>query len=109
MVGAAGVQAAAQQQPAFVGGVPVGRGLGPDLSKNRDDWALSEIEQVLSTASQQLQLAGNVQGALIALQNADRSLSRSDKPQFIAIRRAITSTSKPSIMFNTMQMPMASH
>ena len=60
-----------------------------DISKNRDDWALSEIEQVLSTASQQLQLAGNVQGALIALQNADRSLSRSDKPQFITIRRAI--------------------
>jgi uroporphyrin-3 C-methyltransferase/uroporphyrinogen III methyltransferase/synthase len=60
-----------------------------DLSKNRDEWALSEIEQVLSTASQQLQLAGNVQGALIALGNADRSLSRSDKPQFITIRRAI--------------------
>ena len=60
-----------------------------DLSKNRDEWALSEIEQVLSTASQQLQLAGNVQGALIALQNADRSLSRSDKPQFVLIRRAI--------------------
>ena len=60
-----------------------------DLSKNRDEWALTEIEQVLSTASQQLQLAGNVPGALIALQNADRSLSRSDKPQFITIRRAI--------------------
>ena len=60
-----------------------------DLSKNRDEWALSEIEQVLSTASQQLQLAGNVQGALIALGNADRSLSSSDKPQFISIRRAI--------------------
>ncbi|WP_050476658.1 uroporphyrinogen-III C-methyltransferase [Herbaspirillum rhizosphaerae] len=60
-----------------------------DLSKNRDDWALSEIEEVLSTASQQLELAGNVQGALIALGNADKSLSRSDKPQFIAIRRAI--------------------
>ena len=60
-----------------------------DLSKNRDEWALAEIEQVLSTASQQLQLAGNVQGALIALANADRSLSRSDKPQFITIRRAI--------------------
>jgi uroporphyrin-III C-methyltransferase len=61
-----------------------------DLSKNRDDWALSEIEQVLSTANQQLQLSGNVQGALIALQNADRSLARLDKPQFIQIRRAIT-------------------
>ena len=60
-----------------------------DLSKNRDDWALAEIEQVLSTASQQLQLAGNVPGALIALQNADARLSRSDKPQFITIRRAI--------------------
>ena len=60
-----------------------------DLSKTRDDWALAEIEQVLSTASQQLQLAGNVPGALIALQNADSRLSRSDKPQFITIRRAI--------------------
>jgi uroporphyrin-III C-methyltransferase len=65
-----------------------------DLSKNRDEWALTEIEQVLSTASQQLQLAGNVPGALIALQNADRSLSRSDKPQFITIRRAIARDSE---------------
>jgi len=60
-----------------------------DLSKNRDEWALAEIEQVLSTASQQLQLAGNVPGALIALQNADNRLAKSDKPQFIVIRRAI--------------------
>ena len=41
------------------------------------------------TASQQLQLAGNVRGALIALQNADARLSRADRPQFIVIRRAI--------------------
>ena len=60
-----------------------------DMSKNRDDWALAEVEQVLSTAGQQLQLSGNVQGALIALQNADRSLARLDKPQFVPIRRAI--------------------
>ncbi len=60
-----------------------------DLAKNRDDWALAEIEQVLSTASQQLQLAGNIRGALIALQNADARLARADRPQFIAIRRAI--------------------
>ncbi|WP_273028395.1 uroporphyrinogen-III C-methyltransferase [Massilia timonae] len=60
-----------------------------DLSQNRDEWALTEIEQVLSTASQQLQLAGNVPGALIALQNADRAVSRSDTPQFLTIRRAI--------------------
>jgi len=60
-----------------------------DLSQNRDEWALSEIEQVLATASQQLQLAGNVQGALIALQNADRAVSSSNAPQFLTIRRAI--------------------
>ncbi|WP_025918288.1 uroporphyrinogen-III C-methyltransferase [Herminiimonas sp. CN] len=62
-----------------------------DLSRTRDEWTLAEIEQVLSTASQQLQLAGNVPGALIALQNADTRLSSSDKPQFIQIRRAIAS------------------
>lgn len=60
-----------------------------DLFKKREDWALTEIEQVISTASQQLQLAGNVQGALIALQNADTRLARSDTPQFVAVRRAI--------------------
>lgn len=60
-----------------------------DLSKNRDEWALAEIEQVLATASQQLQLAGNVQGALIALQNADGRIAKSEKTQFIAVRRAI--------------------
>lgn len=60
-----------------------------ELTRNRDDWVLAEIEQVLSTASQQLQLAGNVRGALIALQNADTRLSHADKPQFITIRGAI--------------------
>lgn len=60
-----------------------------DSFKKREDWALAEIEQVLSTASQQLQLAGNVQGALIALQNADARLARSDTPQFVVVRRAI--------------------
>jgi len=60
-----------------------------DLFKKREDWALAEIEQVLSTASQQLQLAGNVQGALIALQNADTRLSRAETPQFVNVRRAI--------------------
>ncbi len=60
-----------------------------DLSRNRDDWALTEIEQTLTIASQQLQLAGNVRGALIALQNADQRLGRADKAQFIGVRRAL--------------------
>jgi uroporphyrin-3 C-methyltransferase/uroporphyrinogen III methyltransferase/synthase len=60
-----------------------------DLSRTRDDWALAEVEQLLSVGSQQLQLAGNVPGALIALQNADDRLARADRPQFIALRRVI--------------------
>lgn len=60
-----------------------------DLSKTRDDWVLAEIEQILSTASQQLQLAGNVRGAIIALQNADARLAQYDNAQFVMIRRAI--------------------
>src|SRR5688572_13561604 len=40
-----------------------------ELSRNRDEWAYAEIEQSFLIASQQLQLAGNVKAALIALQN----------------------------------------
>jgi uroporphyrin-3 C-methyltransferase/uroporphyrinogen III methyltransferase/synthase len=60
-----------------------------DLSRNRDEFALSEIEQTLALAAQQLQLAGNVRGALLALQNADARLGRADKAQFIAVRRVL--------------------
>ncbi len=60
-----------------------------DLSRTRDEWALAEVEQILAVASQQLQLAGNVQGAIIGLQNADNRLARADKPQFIGLRRVI--------------------
>ena len=60
-----------------------------DLARTRDDWALAEVEQILAVASQQLQLAGNVQGAIIALQNADQRLARTERPQFIVLRRVI--------------------
>ena len=64
-------------------------GMYQDLSRNRDEWALSEIEQTLTLAAQQLQLAGNVRGALLALQNADARLGRADRAQFIAVRRVL--------------------
>jgi uroporphyrin-III C-methyltransferase len=60
-----------------------------DLSRNRDEWQLAEIEQVLAIASQQLQLAGNVRAALLALQLAEGRLARTDRPQFMPIRRAL--------------------
>lgn len=60
-----------------------------DLSRNRDEWAFAEIEQTLLIASQQLQLAGNVKAALIALQATDTRLLAMNRPQYAALRRAI--------------------
>ena len=60
-----------------------------DLSRNRDEWQLAEIEQVLAIASQQLQLAGNVRAALLALQLAEARLAKTDRPQFVPVRRAL--------------------
>lgn len=60
-----------------------------ELSRNRDEWSFAEIEQSLLIANQQLQLAGNVKAALIALQNADARLQRMERPQWIALRKAL--------------------
>ncbi|MFP6559876.1 fused uroporphyrinogen-III synthase HemD/membrane protein HemX [Paraburkholderia sp. B3] len=60
-----------------------------DLAKNRDDWTFAEVGQMLSSASEQLQLTGNTQLALFALQSADTRLAASDSPQALAVRKAI--------------------
>ena len=60
-----------------------------DLARNRDEWALAEIEQSVTLAAQQLQLAGNVQGAVLALQTADARLAGNNRPQFISLRKVL--------------------
>ena len=60
-----------------------------ELARNRDEWQLAEIEQVLAIAQQQLQLSGNVRAALLALQLAEARLARADRPQFVPVRRAL--------------------
>jgi uroporphyrin-3 C-methyltransferase len=60
-----------------------------EMSGSRDEWVLAEVEQVLLIANQQLQLAGNVKGALIALETADMRLARLDRPQLTPLRRVI--------------------
>lgn len=60
-----------------------------ELSHSRDESILAETDQILTIASQQLQLAGNVQAALVALQTADGRLARSDRPQFIPLRKVL--------------------
>lgn len=60
-----------------------------ELSRVRDDRLLAEIEQTVSIAAQQLQLAGNVEAALIALQGAETRLAKSAQPQFLNLRKLI--------------------
>lgn len=60
-----------------------------ELAPSRDDLALTEVEQILLIANQQLALAGNVPAALAALQLADAKLARIDRPQVAPLRRAL--------------------
>ncbi|AZN37293.1 uroporphyrinogen-III C-methyltransferase [Iodobacter ciconiae] len=60
------------------------------LTHNETHRALSEIEQILGFASQQLQLGGNVNGALLALTNIDQKLAQLNRPELISLRQSIT-------------------
>jgi uroporphyrin-3 C-methyltransferase len=60
-----------------------------DLLRSRDERLLTEIEQTLTIAAQQIQLAGNVEAALIALQGADARLATAAQPRFVPLRRLI--------------------
>jgi len=60
-----------------------------ELSRNRDEWAFSDIEQSVLLASQQLQVAANVRAALIGLENAEARLQRMDQPRYAGLRRTL--------------------
>ena len=60
-----------------------------ELSRSRDESLLADVEQTLLVANQQLQIAGNVRSALIALQAADARLARLDRPQLSGLRKVI--------------------
>lgn len=61
-----------------------------ELSRSRDERIVAEVEQAVAIAAQQLQLAGNVEAALIALAGADARLARAAQPQFLPMRKLIT-------------------
>jgi uroporphyrin-3 C-methyltransferase len=60
-----------------------------EISSTRDERLLAEVEQAVVIAMQQLQFAGNVEAALIALQGAEGRLARSVQPQFLPVRKLI--------------------
>ena len=64
--------------------------LSQDVARSREEATLLEVEQAITLASQQLQLAGNVPVAILALQTADARLARLERPQYLPLRKALT-------------------
>lgn len=64
-------------------------GMYQELTKNRADWLLSEVEHTLAIASQELQLAGNVNATIVALEGINARLAQFDRPQLIGVKRAL--------------------
>lgn len=60
-----------------------------EFSRSREDGVVAEVEQAVALAAQQLQLAGNVEAALIALNQADARLAAYDRGQYAPLRRAL--------------------
>lgn len=59
------------------------------LAENRESTAVAEVEQLLTIASQQLQLNSNVKSALLALQAAQKRLEPLDLPRAIQLRETL--------------------
>jgi uroporphyrin-3 C-methyltransferase len=60
-----------------------------DFARSRDESGVLEAEQAIALAGQQLQLAGNVPAAILALRSAEARLARVDRPQLLPLRKAL--------------------
>lgn len=65
-------------------------GMYESLTRSEANRTLTEIEQMLAFASQQLQLTGNPASALGVLNAIDQRLALLNRPELIALRRAVT-------------------
>ncbi len=60
-----------------------------DVARVRGDARLAEVERALTLANQHLAVSGNVKGALLALEGAEKQLADSEQSQAIGLRRVI--------------------
>lgn len=65
------------------------RQLYDQMASSRGELMLADVESSIMIAAQQLQLGGNVQSALLALQDAEQVLARSNQPSMIGLRRVL--------------------
>ncbi|MDR1062785.1 MAG: uroporphyrinogen-III C-methyltransferase [Azoarcus sp.] len=59
------------------------------FSRSQEERIVAEVRQAVTIASQQLQYAGNVETALIALRGAQTRLEQNDHGQFAPLRRTL--------------------
>lgn len=60
-----------------------------DVARVRGDARLAEVERAITLANQHLAVSGNVKGALLALEGAEKQLADSEQSQAIGLRRVI--------------------
>ena len=60
-----------------------------DLSINKDEIVVAEVEQAVAIANQELLLAGDVRLAIRAMEDAERRLDRIDRPSLQGIHRIV--------------------
>lgn len=60
-----------------------------ELARSRDEWELAEVDQLIVLAAQQIEVAGNVTGATLALTHAESRLARTERPQFQSLHKAV--------------------
>jgi uncharacterized protein HemX len=66
------------------------RQLYDEMARTRGDLMLADVENSVMIAAQQLQLSGNVNSALLALQDAEQVLARSNQTAPIGLRAVLT-------------------
>ncbi|MCL2874873.1 MAG: uroporphyrinogen-III C-methyltransferase [Betaproteobacteria bacterium] len=75
------------------------------FSRSQEDRLVAEVQQAVAVAEQQLQYAGNIEMALIALRAAQTRLEQHDHGQFTALRQALSTDIEKLSQQSTLDMP----
>jgi uroporphyrin-3 C-methyltransferase len=75
------------------------------FSRSQEDRIVTEVQQSVELAGQQLQYAGNIEMALIVLREAQTRLERNDHGQFTSLRQALKADIEKLSRQDTFDMP----
>ncbi|AMD46566.1 heme biosynthesis operon protein HemX [Bordetella holmesii] len=73
-----------------------------------DEMLANDVDRMITVASQQLRLAGNVNNAVVALESAQARLARADRPRFASLQQAINGDLDRLRAVSTVDIPAVS-